>query len=312
MKFSPVYWIISSVVVLSGAGMGMLGVAMIKNSGNEVENSITESFTGIENLRVESDSCTLTLKSSEDAESCTVEFISATGNPEMYKDGTTLWVKQKKKYQFRLISFGDWEKKGKLIITVPKESFKEIYVSLGFSDKNVISGISCQNLFLDCGVGTLELNDIRTTGVFNIDGGTGDIHMDEITTGGICELDLGVGDLVAERSVMADTSDFDFGTGDSIFENCDFGEVDLSSGVGDLIMEDVTFAGDVRIKQGTGDVSVDIADRSDDFSVNVKKGMGDVTINGEKNSSLINRDAKYSITVESGVGSIDISFADEQ
>ena len=311
MKFSPIYWVLSSVVLLAGVGMMGVGAAMEYNNRDDDGKYLVDSFENVGNIKVEVSTCSMTLKSDENAENCTVEFINATGNPKMYMEGNTLHVEQKQKQKFRLVNFGDWQKKGEFIITVPDEMLDEVEVALGFTKENEISSISCKKMQLDCGVGDMTIRQTRIFNEFDLDGGTGDMVFKDVTVEGNCDLDFGVGTLESDNYVVAKKSDIDFGTGDCTFRNSEFSEIEMGCGVGDLKLESVKISGDVKIKQGTGDIRIDVADSSDDYSVEVEKGVGDVSVNGKEINGLMNKDAKYDITVESGVGDISISFLDE-
>ena len=311
MKFSPIYWVLSSVVLLAGVGMMGTAFAMEYKGSDAERKNITESFTNAENLKVEVSTCTLTLKSDKDAENYTVEFIDASGNPKIYMDGDTLHVEQKQKQRFRLVNFGEWQKKGKVIITVPERAFDEIELYLGFTDDSEISAITCNKLQLDCGVGDMTMSQVRIAGELDLDGGTGDLFLKDVTVDGKCDMDLGVGVLEADHFTVSKEADIDLGTGDCTIRNSGFKDIELDCGVGDLHMEALTLFGDADIRQGTGDVKINVADSSDGYSVEVEKGVGDVTINGKSNTSLTNRDAKYMINVECGVGDVDITFQEE-
>jgi len=311
MKFSPFYWVFSSVVILAGVGLMGTAAAMEYKGRDEEGESIIETFESVDNLKVEVSSCSLVLKSSENAKECSVEFVNAPTNPKMYMDGNTLHIEQKQKGTFRLISFGNWQKSGKLIITVPEQKLDEVAISLGFTNGNEISALSCKKLQLDCGVGDMTMDQIQISKELDLDGGTGDLFLYDVTVDGKCDMDLGVGEIEADGFTVAKETNIDLGTGDCFIQNAVMGMTDMDCGVGDIQMISVQFLGDTEIRQGTGDIKLDIAGSSDDYSVKTEDGTGDVKIDGENINTLKNMDAKYSINIKCGVGDVDICFVDE-
>ncbi len=311
MKLSPIYWIFSSVVVLAGVGMMIAGAAMYDEQIEDDENSVMETFADFRNLELEVEYCTLTLKSSESAQECIVEFIGAHSTPKMYLDGDTLVVEQKQKMPLQVISFGKWQKCGEVIITVPERDYDQMHISLGMTDGNTIDSISCKDMELDCGVGDIELQDIHIAGEFDVDGGTGDMFLTDVSVDGECTMDLGVGTLEAENLVVKGKSDFDFGTGDCTISDSRIGKLELDCGVGDVKILSTELLGDAEIQQGTGDVEMNISGSSDAYSVLTESGAGDVTIDGDNINTLKNKDSEYTINIDCGVGDVDIRFFDE-
>ncbi len=311
MKLSPIYWILSTVVALAGVGMMVAGAAMYDDQIEDDENSVMETFSDFRNLQLEVESCALTLKSSESAQDCTVEFIGSPSTPKMYLDGDTLVVEQKQKMPLQLISFGNWKKCGKVIITVPVQEYDRMYISLGMTDENLIDSIACRDMEFDCGVGDVTMRDIHIAGELDVDGGTGDLFMNDIAVDSVCTLDLGVGTMEAENLVVKGKSDFDFGTGDCTISESRLGDLELDCGVGDVKLFFTELHGDAEIQQGTGDIELSISGSSDAYSVLTDSGVGDIKIDGEDINGLKNKDAEYTINIECGVGDVDVRFLDE-
>ncbi len=308
MKLKAVYWVIAVLITLAGIGIMSVGAAY-RFSHPQTKNW-TDTFESFENLDIELASSSLRIESDPAAQECIVECIEVPSDTEAFLDGDTLKIKQKEKKKFQLISFG-WDLEvGDVIVTLPEADYQNLVISLGLADQSEIADITCKTMEIDAGVGTMTLRDVTIGKEFNMDGGTGDLLLQNITLDGNSDIDLGVGELVAEYVKAKKTCEIDLGTGDCEFRDCQFDGLDLDCGVGDVMLLRTTLKGDAKFMQGTGDIELELMGNPDLYSIRTESGMGDVTIDGVKIGALRNDDAKYEITVECGVGDVDIRFPD--
>ncbi len=306
MKLKAVYWIIAVLITLAGIGIMSVGAAY-RFSHPQTKNW-TDTFASFENLDIELASSSLRIQSDPAAKECMVECIEVPADTEAYLDGETLKIEQKQKKKFELISFG-WDLEvGDVIVTLPESDYKNLIISLGLADQSEIADITCKTMEIDAGVGTMTLRDVTIEKDFNMDGGTGDLLLQNITLDGKSDIDLGVGELVAEHVKAKENFEIDLGTGDCEFRECQFDELDVDCGVGDVLFLSTTLKGDAKFMQGTGDIELELMGNPDLYSIRTESGMGDVTIDGDKINGMRNDDAEYEITVECGVGDVDIRF----
>ncbi|RDU22280.1 DUF4097 family beta strand repeat-containing protein [Anaerosacchariphilus polymeriproducens] len=125
----------------------------------------------------------------------------------------------------------------------------------------------------------------------SFDVGAGSLHGDTIAAAEKMELSAGAGEIDIEKMQAKDTS-----------VECGVGSISLSGKVD----------GDISADCGIGEISLDLDGKENDFNYILKSGVGDMEINDNKfhalgNDKKIDHNAKKTINMECGVGSIDVN-----
>ncbi len=145
-----------------------------------------------------------------------------------------------------------------------------------------------KTLNLVCGAGEIEMERLEVENM-RVTMGAGELKMDEVLAG-YCKIEGGVGEVEAKRFV-ADT-------------------LDLSAGVGEINIEG-EFKGDVTLNGGIGEIKLKAKGAESDFNYKLEKGLGELRLNRNSVGNLqTNNNADKTITVKSGIGSIQI-FVEE-
>ncbi len=127
--------------------------------------------------------------------------------------------------------------------------------------------------------------------------------------------------------IEADNADIKLGVGKSNFENVKFNDVEITGGAGkttitkselkNLNLEagagslhvSAYLKGSSKINCGVGQVSITLLGEEDDYKIKAKKGLGSLNINGKDYGQEINYgDGKNKVTIEGGIGEINIRF----
>jgi len=121
-------------------------------------------------------------------------------------------------------------------------------------------------------------------------------------------LKLGAGNVEFAQLIAYDEIDIEGGAGQITVKDGDLKDLSLSLGVGRL---DLTAAlqGKCELEFGVGESNVTVLGDRNDYIVDIEKGIGSVTLDGDgKNSS----EAKHYIQIKGGIGSANVSFQEEK
>lgn len=143
-------------------------------------------------------------------------------------EGDTFQVTGPDAVDFAIFNFGFSSIGGNnsIVITVPAGEYENIDIDLGTGDALVEAGLSCKNLRVEAGMGTVRLKGLDVTGVCSLKAGMGRI---EFAGQGACEISLecGMGEIVAAFSGIQ--------AGDY--------ETALSCGMGSIVLDGQRFSG---------------------------------------------------------------------
>ena len=165
----------------------------------------------------------------------------------------------------------------------PGESF-----SIETNNKNISYNFDKDKIFdsvyIDSGTGNIVADDLSTL-YLELDGGVGDITFNNLSVTDEIKIENGVGNIGLLDSQI-NNFEFDGGVGNFRFEGDLFGKSDFDTGVGDIYLE--------------------INSSLDDYTVEVDKGIGNITINDEKVNSNYrnNEESSKSILIDGGVGNV--------
>lgn len=138
------------------------------------------------------------------------------------------------------------------------------------------------------------------------------------------DVEMGAGKAVFD-TITLDSFDFEQGAGSLMIENCDFKRIDLDGGAGKMTIKNSNLrnlelesdVGSVDIEaylegysdidSGIGSVKIRLLGSKEDYSITAKKGIGSITIDGERNINNYGNGSNR-IKIEGGTGSIHIDF----
>lgn len=137
---------------------------------------------------------------------------------------------------------------------------------------------------IDSGTGNIYANDLSAL-YLEISGGVGDITFNNLSVTDEIKIESGVGNIELLDSQI-NNLEFDGGVGNFRFEGDLFGKSDFDTGVGDIYLE--------------------INGSLDDYTVEVDKGIGNITINDEKINFNYrnNKESSKSILIDGGIGNV--------
>lgn len=137
--------------------------------------------------------------------------------------------------------------------------------------------------------------------------GAGKINIEKLNTQRLY-LELGAGDVYIENVIATGETKIDGGVGKTELKSCEINNLKASLGMGEF-----TFSGKLtgksEIDSGVGAINIDLIDNKNNYKIDVSKGLGNVTLDGQK----LETDRVYGIgenylDIDGGIGEIKIDF----
>ena len=135
--------------------------------------------------------------------------------------------------------------------------------------------------------------------------GAGTVFIEQLNTKNLY-LDLGAGNVAIDKLTVSEESKINGGAGNININSGEIANVDLDLGVGNTkIKSDIT--GNSNINTGVGELNLYLSLESDNYKINVNKGLGKITFNNDKilDDTIIGNGENY-IKISGGVGNINI------
>ena len=137
--------------------------------------------------------------------------------------------------------------------------------------------------------------------------GAGKINIEKLNTQSLY-LELGAGDVYIENIIATGETKIDGGVGKAELKSCEINNLKANLGMGEF-----TFSGKLtgksKIDSGVGAINIDLVDNKNNYKIDVSKGLGNVTLGGQK----LETDRVYGIgenylDIDGGIGEIKIDF----
>lgn len=143
-----------------------------------------------------------------------------------------------------------------------------------------------------------------------IESGAGNINIERLNTQGLY-LELGAGDVkIANLTVTGETK-IDGGVGRTELKSCEINNLKANLGMGEFVFSG-KLTGKNEVDSGVGAINIDLLDSSENYTIDVSKGLGSVTLDGKQ----LEMDRVYGtgenyLDVDGGIGEIKINFKGE-
>ena len=143
-----------------------------------------------------------------------------------------------------------------------------------------------------------------------IETGAGKINIEKLNTQSLY-LELGAGDVYIKNLTVTKEAKIDGGLGRTELKSCEINNLKANLGMGDFVFNG-KLTGKNEIDSGVGAIDIDLMDNKGNYKINVSKGLGNVTIDGQK----LEMDRVYGtgenyLDVDGGIGEIKIEFKEE-
>lgn len=143
-----------------------------------------------------------------------------------------------------------------------------------------------------------------------IETGAGKINIEKLNTQGLY-LELGAGDVHIENVMATQEAKIDGGVGRTELKSCEINNLKANLGMGEFVFSG-KLTGKSEIDSGVGAINIDLIDNKENYTIDVSKGIGNVTLDGQK----LEMDRVYGtgenyLDIDGGIGEIKIDFKGE-
>jgi len=141
----------------------------------------------------------------------------------------------------------------------------------------------------------------------SIETGAAKMTVDTLSAGSV-ELELGAGDVFIASIHVTRKIDIDGGVGTITIADGVLHDLDAEIGVGELDLT-AELSGRNDFSFGVGDADLTLVGSRDDYQLDIEKGLGSITIDGEPLSGFSGPvSAQDQIEIECGIGDVNITF----
>ena len=140
-----------------------------------------------------------------------------------------------------------------------------------------------------------------------IETGAGKINIEKLNTQSLY-LELGAGDVYIENVIATGETKIDGGVGKTELKSCKIKNLKANLGMGEFVFNG-KITGKSEMDSGVGAINIDLMDNKKNYTIDVSKGLGNVTLDGQK----LEMDRVYGtgenyLDIDGGIGEIKIEF----
>lgn len=176
------------------------------------------------------------------------------------------------------------EKNGVLIIKAKNR------IGIKHTNATLVLGIPKETVFKDA--------DITT--------GAGKLSIDILAADAL-ELEFGAGEVIINSLVSNNNININGGAGKITILDGQLNNLDLDMGVGQLNLT-AALSGNNDFDLGVGESNLTLIGNEEDYSIQIEKGVGNVTVNGKSVSNYNTVNGNSIIDIDGGVGAINLKF----
>ena len=143
-----------------------------------------------------------------------------------------------------------------------------------------------------------------------IETGAGKIDIEGLNTQSLY-LELGAGDVYIKNVTVTQEAKIDGGVGRTELNSCKINNLKANLGMGEFVFSG-KLTGKSEVDSGVGAININLLDSSENYTIDVDKGIGAVTLDGQKlEMDRVHGTGENRLSVDGGVGEIKINFKGE-
>jgi len=124
------------------------------------------------------------------------------------------------------------------------------------------------------------------------------------------DLELGAGEVYIDR-ISVTSANIEGGAGNLTVAFGTIGNLDLDMGIGELNLN-VELYGNNELDLGVGKANITLRGKQENYTVDIEKGLGSVTVNGENVSEYhCYGNGQGRVDIDGGIGAIHLNFKDD-
>lgn len=189
----------------------------------------------------------------------------------------------------------------------PRISFEEKNGSVKIKEKTLnwfIKNNEVSDLIIYIPENMIDIDETK------IEAGAGKINIEQLNTQGLY-LELGAGDVHIENLIATGETKIDGGVGKTELKSCEINNLKANLGIGEFVFSG-TLTGKSKINSGIGAVRINLMDDKKNYTIDVSKGLGNVTLDGQKlEMDRVYGTGENDLDIDGGIGEIKIDFKEE-
>lgn len=135
----------------------------------------------------------------------------------------------------------------------------------------------------------------------------GKINIEKLNTQSLY-LELGAGDVHIENVIVTEEVKIDGGVGKTELKSCEINNLKANLGMGEFVFKG-KLTGKSEIDSGVGAINIDLMDNKKNYTIDVSKGLGNVTLDGQKlEMDRVYGSGENYLDIDGGIGEIKIDF----
>lgn len=143
-----------------------------------------------------------------------------------------------------------------------------------------------------------------------IETGAGKINIEKLNTQSLY-LELGAGDVYIENLSVAKETKIDGGVGKTEIKSCKMHNLKANLGMGEFVFNG-KLTGKNEIDSGVGAINIYLIDNKENYTIEVSKGLGNVTLDGQKlEMDRVYVTGENYLDIDGGIGEIEIDFREQ-
>ncbi len=143
-----------------------------------------------------------------------------------------------------------------------------------------------------------------------IETGAGKINIERLNTQSLY-LELGAGDVYIKNLTVTKATKIDGGVGRTELNSCEINNLKANLGMGEFVFSG-KLTGKSEVDSGVGAININLLDSSENYTIDVSKGIGSVTLDGQKlEMDRVYGTGENHLSVDGGVGEIKINLKGE-
>jgi len=139
--------------------------------------------------------------------------------------------------------------------------------------------------------------------------GAGELNIDNLSAKDV-SLQIGAGKAVINKINTVNSLNIDSGAGKLDILDGNINNFDLDMGTGNVLVNGI-ITGNSRIDCGVGNIGIKLLDTSDNYELNISKGIGTITVDGDKiKDDITIGNGNNKIIIDGGIGEISINYSE--
>lgn len=167
--------------------------------------------------------------------------------------------------------------------------------------QNWLNNNNASNLIIYLPGDMIDMDEIK------IETGAGKINIEKLNTQSLY-LELGAGDVYIENLIATSEAKIDGGVGKTELKSCEINNLNANLGMGEFTFRG-KLTGKSEIDSGVGAINIDLMDNKTNYTIEVDKGLGNVTLDGQKlEEDRVYGTGKNHLEIDGGIGEIKVKF----